>query len=111
MERPSCNTQIKSRRISATALRRAGVFLFLFLAAGLLSLRAVSFTDSLDRDTVTLGDSLVLSLKFEDGGPNDAPALPQIPNLQITYIGPSSQFSFINGRTTSSVTHNFNVTP
>jgi hypothetical protein len=73
--------------------------------------RAASFTAALDNDTITLGQSTTLSLTFEGGSPQSAPELPHIPGLQISYVGPSSQFSFINGQTSSTVTHHFTVTP
>lgn len=72
--------------------------------------RAASFTASLDRDTITLGDHATLSLKFEGVHPQSAPSLPSIAGLDIQYVGPSSSFSYINGRTTTSVTYNYIVT-
>ncbi len=91
----------------------------LFLLAGLVSFAtlyaswagAATFTASLDRDTITLGESLTLSLAFGGGQPQNPPSAPQIANLQIAYIGPSSQFSVINGQVSSSVTYNFTVVP
>jgi len=83
----------------------------LFFALLPLTGRAATFTASVDRDTITLGESVTLSLAFGGGQPQNAPAPPQIPNLQITYIGPSSQFSVINGQVSSSITYNFTVTP
>ncbi|HWX23320.1 MAG TPA: BatD family protein, partial [Candidatus Binatia bacterium] len=71
---------------------------------------AATFTASVDRDTMTLGESVSLSLAFSGGQPQEVPTPPDIPNLQITYLGPSSQFSFINGQVSSSVTHKFTVT-
>ncbi|MEY4918075.1 MAG: hypothetical protein RL616_1988 [Verrucomicrobiota bacterium] len=71
---------------------------------------AASFTSSLDRDALTLGEQATLSLKFEGFQPQDAPSLPTIAGLQIQYVGPSSAFSFINGQTSSSVTYNYLVT-
>jgi hypothetical protein len=73
--------------------------------------RAATFAASLDRDTVTLGESVTLSLAFTGTSSQSEPALPAIPNLQIEYVGPSSQFSMVNGQVTSSVTHNYSVTP
>jgi hypothetical protein len=73
--------------------------------------RAATFTASLDRDTVTLGESVTLSLAFTGTSSQSELALPAIPNLQIQYVGPSSQFSMVNGQITSSVTHNYSVTP
>ncbi|HZI30934.1 MAG TPA: BatD family protein [Candidatus Binatia bacterium] len=72
---------------------------------------AASFTASLDRDTITLGEQATLSLKFEGVQPQAAPDLPSIPGLQFQYVGPSTSFSYINGQTTSSVTYNYVVTP
>ena len=71
---------------------------------------AASFTSSLDRDTITLGEQATLSLKFEGVQPQDAPGIPNIAGLQFQYVGPSSSFSFINGQTSSSVTYNYIVT-
>jgi hypothetical protein len=76
-----------------------------------LPLRAATFSVALDHDTILLGDTATLSLKFDDGQPQGTPQLPTIPGLQISYIGPASSFSFVNGRTSSSVTHNFSVKP
>lgn len=88
----------------------AGVCFFL-LSLAVHSVAAATFTAALDNDTITLGQSTTLSLTFEGGSPPNAPTLPDIPGLQITYVGPSSQFSFINGQTSSTVTHHFTVTP
>ncbi len=70
-----------------------------------------TFTASLDRDTVMLGENATLSLAFVGGTPRSVPTPPPIPNLQIAYLGPSSQFSVINGEVSSSVTYNFQVVP
>ena len=72
--------------------------------------RATTFTASLDRDAMELGDRATLDLTFEGGGPSGTPSLPNIPGLNIAYGGPSSQFSFVNGQTSSTVTHHFTVT-
>ena len=81
------------------------------LCLGSVRLDAATFTASLDHDTIALGESATLSLTFEDGSPKDVPLPPNVPDLQISYVGPSSQFSFINGQTKSTVTHNFTLTP
>jgi BatD DUF11 like domain len=86
------------------------LLLCLMLGSG-TRVRAATFTASLDRDTIALGESATLSLTFEGGSPQNTPEVPDIPGLQISYVGPSSQFSFINGQTSSTVTHNFTVTP
>src|ERR1700757_2843310 len=86
--------------------------LFVLVAGALLDCAAfaASFTASLDRDTMTLGEQATLSLKFDGVQPQDAPSMPNIPGLQFQYVGPSSSFSFINGQTSASVTYNYIVT-
>src|SRR5205807_1584556 len=50
-------------------------------------------------------------LTFSGANPQEPPNLPAIPNLPMTYVGPSSQFSVVNGQVSSSVTFNFTLTP
>lgn len=81
--------------------------LFSTLAAG-----AATMTATLDRSTVGVGESAVLSLTFEGGRPRRVP-VPQVPDgLAVQYIGESSQFTMgPGGRTTSTVSHNYSITP
>ena len=85
--------------------------------AGLLAclapavLPAASLTASLDRSSISLGESATLSITFDGGSPEAVPAPAAIPSLEIDYVGPSSQFSFINGQVSSTVTHVFTLTP
>ena len=82
------------------------------VAAALLpgAARAASFTASLDRDTLTLGESATLALAFEGGSPGQVPT-PSVPGLQITQAGTSQNMSIINGAMSSTVTVSFSVTP
>lgn len=41
------------------------------------------FTDSLDRDSVVLGEQVTLTLTFEDGQPQEPVSLPQVEGLQV----------------------------
>jgi hypothetical protein len=72
---------------------------------------AATFTAALERDTITLGESVQLGFTFEGVQPTDPPTPPAIANLQINYSGQASQIQIINGQSTSSVTHNYTVTP
>src|ERR1041384_3152067 len=67
------------------------------LCGAAYSAAAASVTASLDRDTITLGESARLQLSFEGDVPRAAPAIPAITGLQIGYIGQSSGFSAVNG--------------
>ena len=88
--------------------RWIGVLLLWFCASEAGS-AAATFTASLDRDTISVGESATLSLQLEDGVPAEPPALPAIPNLAIRSLGQSSQFNFVNGRSSSTLAYNFLV--
>lgn len=90
-------------------LKTLGLMLVCLLATG--QLWAASFTASLDRDTLVVGEQATLSLKFEGVQPQDPPGLPNIDGLLIQYIGPASSFSVINNQVSSSITYNYAVTP
>ena len=81
------------------------------LCLGGARLDAATFTASLDRDTIALGESATLSLTFEGSQPGGTPQIKDIPGLQINYVGPSSQFSFVNGQTSSTITYHFTSLP
>jgi hypothetical protein len=73
------------------------------------SASAASFTASLDRDTITLGESATLSLAFEGGQSRNLPT-PDVPGLQIVQTGTAQSVNIINGAMTSTVTVSFSVT-
>ncbi len=75
------------------------------------SLPAATFTAALDRDTITLGERATLSLTFSGATPQSVPAPPDIPGLQIDYIGQSSHVNIVQQQITSSLSHNFYITP
>ncbi len=70
---------------------------------------AASFTASLDRDTLTLGEQATLSLTFEGGQSRNVPT-PNVPGLQFDQTGNSQSFSLINGAMSSTVTVTVTVT-
>jgi len=86
----------------------------LFFATCLLitSGRAASFTATLDRDTVTLGEQATLSLTFEGGQPAKLTPL-EVPGLQ--FGTPSRSFSqnidFNSGQVNARLVLSFPVTP
>jgi len=90
---------------------RSGGLILPFFLCGALAVSAVTFTASLERDTISIGDSTSLQLTFDGAQPETPPNLPDVPNLQIRYVGPASQVSFVNGRVSSRITHNYSITP
>src|SRR5215472_574535 len=90
------------------ALKSLPIIVAVLLLAGLAS--AASFTASLDRDTLTLGESATLSLTFEGGQARNLPK-PSVSGLRFDQNGSSQNFSIVNGAMTSTVTVNYSVTP
>jgi hypothetical protein len=89
-------------------LEKMVLLLAVLLVAGRAG--AASFTASLERDTLTLGESTTLSLSFEGGQSRNVPT-PQVDGLQFGQIGTSQSMSILNGAMTSTVSVNFTVTP
>lgn len=92
MERLSWKTPIKHRRNARFA--RSTVCLLAWLT--LLPAWAATFTTSLDRDTIILGENVTLTLKIEGAQTGGMPRLPAIPGLQPVG-GSSSGFSSSTG--------------
>ncbi len=86
-----------------------GIVCCLFLLGS--SARAVTFSASLDRTTLRVGEQTVLTLRFDGGQPSGVPRLPNVPSLQIQFAGQSQQFSIINGQRTASFLLTYSVTP
>ncbi|HXI73562.1 MAG TPA: BatD family protein [Verrucomicrobiae bacterium] len=71
---------------------------------------AASFTASLDRDSIMMGETATMSLAFEGGKANNLPT-PEVPGLRIVQSGSAQNVSIINGQMTSTVTVTFSITP
>jgi hypothetical protein len=107
----SGNNRCCPRRRSPAGLRWVLAFVVLVLWTGPSVLLAASFTAALDRNTMTLGESVSLSLTFSGGTPHSLPSPPAIPNLQINYVGESTEMRIEPGNSSSPVTYNFTLTP
>ena len=101
------------RRLTARSESPLTAALLLCLALSVFAAipgRAASFTASLDRDTIALGEQATLSLAFEGGQSKKVPT-PRVPGLQIVQTGTSQNVSIINGAMSSTVTVTFSVNP
>src|SRR5206468_3429454 len=76
-----------------------------------LSAAGASVTASLDRDSITLGETATLQVVFDNGSPRTVPSIPAITGLQIGYVGPSTQVNMINGQISQRVTLNYQINP
>jgi hypothetical protein len=74
-------------------------------------LRAASFTATLDRDTVAVGETVTLSLKFEGGQPKETPGAPNLPNLQVVSSGTERGFTLENGGVSSRISQTYVLAP
>jgi hypothetical protein len=91
------------RHFAVTGLL-AACLLFSFATFG------ASFTASLDRSTIMMGETATLSLTFEGGQPGNVPT-PQVPGLQISNSGNSSNISWVNGQMSTVFTVTFAINP
>jgi tetratricopeptide (TPR) repeat protein len=99
--------------ISVFSLRSL-VFSLQPLAFSLLFTAAYSaprFDASLDRDTISAGETATFSLTFQDCSPQGQPNLPPISGLEFAGGGSSQQFSLENGRSSQSTTYTFELRP
>ena len=79
-------------------------FLPVFLFGSVLAATAASFTASLDRDTITLGEQATLSLTFEGGQPKSMCRRPACPDWKwLTQTGTSQNVDFVNGAMSSTI--------
>ncbi len=89
-----------------------------FLALGLFLLTETAvpaapatLTAHLDRESVAMGECVTLTLTFEGASPKGPPGLPALPNVQASYSGQSSSFSFVNGESTASISYTYTLVP
>jgi len=71
---------------------------------------AAAIVATIDRPEATVEDQLLLTVVIE-GSRGARPILPEIPSFDVYPQGQSTQMSFINGRMSSSVTHNYLLVP
>ncbi len=76
-----------------------------------LTAHAVTFSASLDRTTLRVGEQVVLTLRFDGGQPSGVPRLPDMPNVRIQFAGQSQQISILNGQRVVSLLLTYTVTP
>jgi hypothetical protein len=73
---------------------------------------APSFRASVDRTSIGLGETVTLNLVFENGTPRAWPTVPTIKDLDVVGVpNQSSNFSMINGQTTTTITLSYILRP
>ena len=77
--------------------------------AGLALAQEERLEASLERDRVSIGNPVYLSITFYGAKNMSRPDVPPVDGLQIRYVGPSTKVSVVNGRVSQSITHNYLV--
>src|SRR4051812_45539847 len=75
------------------AVRWIGTACFMLFAA---CIQAATVTATVDRQTVTLGEAVTLSISF-DGAQVNQPGLPTLPNFQLVGTGSSFSLDAVRG--------------
>ncbi len=93
----------------------AGVFLwipaFFILAMGTAWAADIQVTASVDKQELTLEDSVNFSIVVEGTQSAPPPQLPPLDSFKVRARGSSSSFQIINGDKSSSITYNFVLLP
>ncbi len=81
------------------------ILLSIFISISLGGVRAF-----VDRDHITLGDALILTIESDEGGAI-FPAIDEIEGYKITSSGKSSNVSMINGKVTQTIAQRYQFMP
>ncbi len=85
--------------------------IFLCTALSFAFTQDISFEATVDRNVSVVGTAIKLNLIFNGIQNIPAPNLPDIPDFNWRYLGPSTLMSMVNGRISSSVTHTYLLIP
>jgi len=90
------------------------VLLFLILYIGLSSpafAEDIQVLATVDRNQITLEDSLQLSITIQGTQNTPPPQLPSLPDFRVTSSGTSSSTQIVNFKRSISITHKYRLTP
>jgi len=85
--------------------------LLLVVLDGAVLASDIQFEATVDRKTVSLGESLQLSLSFHGIQNVSPPDIGEIDGFQVQYLGPSTRMSIVNGKVSTSITHIYTLIP
>ena len=81
-----------------------------FLLAATRVFADVSVVASVDRNRITFGESVTLTVAVQ-GAHNGDPSIPKVDGLTFNGPSTSTSFSFVNGQTSQSITYTYQITP
>jgi hypothetical protein len=90
-----------------------GIWLWLaLLLCGPAFAGDAKFSAALDRDSIVLGETVTLSLRFENGQPGGLPGIPSVPGLQVAgAVSSSTEQRIEGGAMTSTTTYSLPLAP
>ncbi|MCH8208329.1 MAG: protein BatD, partial [Nitrospinae bacterium] len=71
----------------------------------------ISVSARVNKTDLTLEDSIILSVIVRGAKKSSRPQLPSLTDFRVQSRGTSSSFQIVNGKTTSSITYNYRLTP
>lgn len=71
----------------------------------------ISFSASIDRERLYVGESLILTLTIANGKPSNLTSFPDIDGIQVKPLGTKSNISWINGEQMQSQSYDYLLTP
>lgn len=84
-------------------------FILLLTFAYISLAQDISVSASVDRNEVTLGEAITLTVHVKGTRSAGAPALPKIEGIQGRYMGPSTRISVIQGQSSVSVDYSYSL--
>ncbi len=98
------------------ANRNALLFLFLFYVINPLTVsqsfgQSITVTATVDKNRLTLEDTVQLSITVQGTQNTPPPELPALPDFRVISAGTSSSTQIINTQRSVSITHNYRLTP
>ena len=84
--------------------------IFILIPLSVNSAEDITLTASVDRKVVLLGEAIQFTLTFTGTRRVPQPDF-ELEGFKVNYLGPSTQISIVNGRTSSSISHVFSLLP
>ena len=99
----------ETMKASGLILSLCLLILSLVASAGMASGQDISVTASVDRKAVRVTEVITLTIYIRGIQSAPAPELPQIEGFQASYVGPSTQISIVNNKSSVSVAHRYRL--
>jgi len=96
-------------KIFSLSLFYFSTFLLFFTSLSFAS--DITFEATVDNNVVSLGESAQLSLTFRGATDVPVPSIQDPDGFSVRYLGPSTMMSIVNGKMSSSISHNYVLIP